>query len=248
MQQWNADQYAENVRFVSDLGSGVVALLAPRAGERVLDLGCGDGPLAAHLVSLGCEVVAVDASPEMVAAACQLGLNAHVVDGQELTYESEFDAVFSNAALHWMPRHDDVVAGVRRALRPGGRFVAEFGGGHNVKTIVEALNGQLAQRGIYLAGLNPWYFPQPEAYRSMLEAAGLAVTMIELFERPTPLPGDIVGWLETFAQSFTGALPVSERSVFLEAVREALRPTLCDAQGNWTADYVRLRFSARRVD
>jgi trans-aconitate methyltransferase len=248
MQKWNADQYAENVRFVSDLGGGVIDLLAPKAGERILDLGCGDGPFAAKLMGLGCDVVAVDASPEMIATARQLGLDARVADGQCLAFEDEFDAVFSNAALHWMPRYRDVVAGVRRALKPAGRFVAEFGGGHNVKTIVDALAARLGERGIDATQHNPWYFPGPDEYRAVLGSTGFDVTMMELFERPTPLPGDIVGWLETFAQTFTSPLPVTQRRVFLEEVRETLRPVLCDQDGNWTADYVRLRIFAQRLD
>src|SRR6266705_5788747 len=125
-QTWDANRYSENARFVSDLGMPVVELLAPRAGERILDLGCGDGSLTTKLVELGCQVVGVDASPAMVAAAQALGLDARVMDGQSLPFAQEFDAVFSNAALHWMPQVDTVIAGVWRSLKPGGRFVGEW--------------------------------------------------------------------------------------------------------------------------
>ena len=101
-QHWNPEQYGKNARFVSDLGMPVVDLLSPQSGERILDLGCGDGALSLKLVELGCKVVGVDSSAEMIRAADSLGLDAHVVDGQSLPYDSEFDAVFSNAALHWM--------------------------------------------------------------------------------------------------------------------------------------------------
>ena len=127
-QSWDPDAYARNARFVSDLGAPVVELLAPLAGERILDLGCGDGALTIKLVELECEVVGVDASAPQVEAARRLGLDARVADGARLGFNAEFDAVFSNAAIHWMKPPDDVIASVWRALRPGGRFVGEFGG------------------------------------------------------------------------------------------------------------------------
>ena len=127
-QSWSPERYARNARFVSDLGMPVVELLAPRSGERILDLGCGDGALTKKLVDLGCEVVAVDGSAAQVEGARALGLDARVMDGERLDFDAEFDAVFSNAALHWMKRADSVIDGVWRALRPGGRFAAECGG------------------------------------------------------------------------------------------------------------------------
>src|SRR5580698_543657 len=127
-QTWDPATYARNARFVSDLGSPVVELLAPKPGERILDLACGDGVLTKKLSDLGCEVVAVDSSTPQVEAARRLGLNAHVMKAEELPYREEFDAIFSNAALHWIKQADAVIAGVYRSLRPGGRFVAECGG------------------------------------------------------------------------------------------------------------------------
>jgi SAM-dependent methyltransferase len=247
IQTWDPDRYDRNARFVSDLGQPVLELLAPRAGERILDLGCGDGVLTERLVAAGCRVVGVDGSPAQVAAARARGLDAHVMDGQALTFENEFDAVFSNAAMHWMKRADAVIAGVRRALRPGGRFVGELGGEGCVAIIRAALVAALERRGIDGTALDPWYFPDVASYGQRLAAAGFAVRWIALIPRPTPLPGDVTGWLETFAESFTGALPARERPEFLAEVREALRPLLCDASGAWTADYVRLRFAAARA-
>jgi SAM-dependent methyltransferase len=149
----------------------------------------------------------VDGSPAQIEAARARGLDAHVMDGQALAFEDEFDAVFSNAAMHWMKRADAVIAGVHRALRPGGRFVGEFGGEGCVAHIRTALIAALERRGIDGAALDPWYFPDVASYGRRLEAGGLMVRWIALIPRPTPLPGDVVGWLETFAESFTGALP-----------------------------------------
>ena len=243
-QRWDPDRYARNARFVADLGQPVVELLAPQEGERVLDLGCGDGVLTRKVTDLGVDVVGVDSSAEQVAAACGLGLDARVMSGDALAFADEFDAVFSNAALHWVLRPAEVVAGVWRALRPGGRFVGEMGGHGNVRHIVSALVAALDRRGVDGGASIPWYFPTPDAYRGLLEAQGFKVQTIELIPRPTPLPGDIAGWLNTFAENFLRRVPAAERPAFLDEVAAALRPTLCDAEGRWTADYVRLRFAA----
>lgn len=244
-QSWDPEAYARNARFVSDLGAPVLELLAPRAGERILDLGCGDGALTTKLVELGCAVVGIDSSAPQIEGALRLGLDARVGDGQRLDFENEFDAVFSNAALHWMSDADAVIAGVRRALKPAGRFVAEFGGHGCIATIKNALVTALARRGIDGEALNPWYFPTVEDYSERLERGGFSIRYIALIPRPTPLPTEIDGWLETFAQNFIAALTDStQRSNFLNEVREMLRPTLCRADGKWFADYVRIRFAA----
>jgi SAM-dependent methyltransferase len=244
-QDWQADRYARHARFVADLGMPVVELLAPRSGERILDLGCGDGALTLKLRDLGCEVVGVDAGPDMIRKARQLGLDAHVVDGHELAFEHAFDAVFSNAALHWMSRDPPaVVRGVARALRPGGRFVGEFGGHGNVAAIVTALLAMMDRHGLDGRAAIPWYFPTPDEYRAVLESAGFNVERIELIPRPTPLPTDMSGWLDTFAEPFFRRLPEAGRAAARDEVVELLRPSLCDTAGRWTADYVRLRFRA----
>ena len=243
-QRWDPANYAENARFVSDLGEPVVALLAPAPGERILDLGCGDGELTQSLVAAGAEVVAVDGSAEQVAAARARGLVADVADGMALDFDAEFDAVFSNAALHWMKEPAAVVAGVRRALRPGGRFVAEMGGAGNVGAIEAALSRQLRNRGIDADACNPWYFPTPAEYGGLLTGADFQIEYIELIDRPTPLPGSMAAWLETFAQPFLNAVADDERPRILADTAAALEPKLRDADGKWTADYVRLRFRA----
>lgn len=247
-QTWNPERYSRNARFVADLGMPVVELLDPQPGERILDLGCGDGALTEKLVNLGCQVVGVDASPQQIEAARRRGLTAQVVDGHQLTFKQEFDAVFSNAALHWMKRSQEVIAGVWQALKPGGRFVGEFGGQGNVKLMRQALYQALQQRQIDPQPLDPWFFPSPEAYRQQLETQGFQVSFIQLIPRPTPIPGDILAWLETFAESFIFALPPTDRPDFLTEVREAVQPDLCDAQGNWMVDYVRLRFAATKPE
>ena len=229
---------------MSELGAPVLELLAPVRGERVLDLGCGDGALTEELVARGCRVVGVDGSAEQVAAARGRGLDARVGDGQRLGFDAEFDAVFSNAALHWMLDPDAVIAGVRRALVAGGRFVGELGGRGCVAQIVAALRAGLERQGVDQSAIQPWYFPDDHEYRRRLEHAGFAVEWIALIPRPTLLPGDIGDWLGTFAQTFLSA--ARDRDALLDGAREALRPTLCDGDGRWTADYVRLRFAARK--
>ena len=245
-QTWDPDRYARNARFVADLGAPVVELLAPRAGERILDLGCGDGVLTAKLALLGCQVIGVDASHQQVDAARKLGLDARVMNGEALDFDGEFDAVFSNAALHWMRNPSRVIAGVHRALKPHGRFVAELGGHGCVAKIKKALVEALNRSGVNGEAATPWYFPTVEGYSQHLTSGGFDLSYIALIPRPTPLPGDVTDWLETFAESFTSTLPPAERPSYIAEVREALRPELCDAEGRWTADYVRLRFAANK--
>jgi len=246
-QTWDPATYARNARFVSDLGSPVLELLAAKPGERILDLGCGDGVLTKKLVDLGCEVVAVDSSVPQVEAAKKLGLNAHAISGEDLPYTEEFDAVFSNAVLHWIKRADPMIAGVYRSLKPGARFVAECGGHGCVQKIRAALVQALDRRGVDGEARVPWYFPTPGDYATRLERAGFRVDSIALIPRPTPLPGDIVGWLETFALNFFQGFSDKERDDYLHEVRTALEPQLRDADGTWVADYVRLRFAATKA-
>jgi SAM-dependent methyltransferase len=243
-QTWQAESYARNARFVSELGMPVVALLAPKSGERILDLGCGDGALTEKIAAVGCTVVGVDTSRELLAVARSRGLDVHEADGQALAFGPEFDAVFSNAAIHWMRRADDVIAGVRRALKPGGRFVGEFGGFGNVAAIRVAVHAVLHQAGYDPSTVDPWFFPTPADYQGRLEAQGFRLDRIELIPRPTQLPTAIGPWLDTFASSFFSIAPESEHVKLCGRAAALLRPALCDEQGNWTADYVRLRFAA----
>lgn len=247
-QRWKPQGYAENASFVPELGRPLLDLLDPRAGERVLDVGCGNGTLTVELISRGALVVGVDASEEMVAAALSKGIDARVLDAYDLPFAAEFDAAFSNAALHWMRRDPDaVLRGIRRALRPNGRFVGEMGGPGNVASIRSALHDALRRRGVDPESVDPWYFPSVEEYRGRLERAGFRVERIEAFLRPTPLPTGMEGWLETFGGAYLNALPEGERPSACEEVIRSLRPTLCAPDGTWTAPYVRLRFRVHAV-
>ena len=246
-QHWNPETYARNARFVSDLGAGVFGLLAPRPGEQVLDLGCGDGALTEKLVAAGCRVIAIDSSAEQIGAARARGLDARRGSAETLPFQEEFDAVFSNAVLHWIRDAPAVIASVHRALKPGGRFVAEFGGAGCVQTVRLALIDAATRRGLDGPALDPWFFPTEAEYRAKLEAHGFEVRAITLFPRPTPLPGDITDWLETFAQPFLGAVAAGDRRAFIQEVRDAVQPALFDASRGWSADYVRLRFDARKA-
>ena len=243
-QRWSPDTYEDHVRFVSDLGAGVLEWLDPKPEERILDLGCGDGVLTVKLVERGATVVGADASEDFIRAACERGIDARLIDGHALTFEREFDAVFSNAALHWMTRPQAVIAGVARALKPGGRFVAEFGGFGNVAAFCAAIRAVGEAMGNNTIIDEPWFFPTEEQYSGMLEAAGFSVDRIVRFARPTPLPTGARGWLEIMRAPFFDQFG-QRRDEVLERVISAVEPSLRDHAGQWFADYVRLRFAAK---
>jgi SAM-dependent methyltransferase len=247
-QHWSATSYAANAHFVPALGQPVLDLLQPRPGERILDLGCGDGVLTEKLVALGARVVGIDNSPHMIAAARQRGIDAIVMDARNLAFENEFDAVFSNAALHWIKDDPEApIACAFRALRIGGRFVGELGGHACVGAITVALVSTLERRGVKdAASWIPWYFPTVDDYELRLRRAGFVPQSVQLIPRPTPLPTGMRGWLDTFANPFSAALPHEQRCGFLDEVAALLKPILCDANGRWTADYTRLRFAATK--
>ena len=247
MQTWDPDEYGRHARFVSNLGQPVVDLLDPKRGERVLDLGCGDGALTEKLVAAGCRVVAIDSSPEQVWAALERGLDARILDATALGFDGEFDAVFSNAVLHWITDPDAVLQEIRCALVPGGRLVAEFGGAGCVASIRDAFGTALSERGIDAEGANPWYFPTGDEYRTRLEANGFGVDMLSVFPRPTPLPSDVASWLEIFTQPFLATVPEDDRPDLVSEVRGLLKPALKTAGGVCVVDYVRLRTTATKL-
>jgi SAM-dependent methyltransferase len=246
--RWSPTDYAKNAAFVPELGKAVVELLAPRPGERILDLGCGDGVLTEALVAAGAEVVGIDASPEMIAAAKARGLDARVMDGQALSFDGEFDAVFSNAALHWMLDPPAVANGVFRALKPGGRFVGEQGGAGNIAKLRGALREVLTERGYRVPAEDPQWYASPEEFRAVYEGAGLGEIEAWLIDRPTPLPAGAAAWYRTFRAGFLDSAQVPEvgiDNVVAEAEARAA-PALRQPDGHWIADYVRLRFTMRK--
>lgn len=245
MNRWTSDTYRSHAAFVPGLGAAVLKLLNPRPGERILDLGCGEGSLTEKIAAAGATVVGIDASAEMIAGAQARGLDARLIDAERLPFSAEFDAVFSNAALHWVRDHEAMLAGVHRALRTGGRFVAEFGGHGNIAAMQVAIRSVLAKRG-WETNLHR-YYATPAEYSARLRRHGFDVKAIDLIPRPTPLPTGMRGWLETFERATLDRIPQSEREAFLRDVEDLLREEVCDSFGNWTAHYVRLRFLATAV-
>jgi trans-aconitate methyltransferase len=244
---WDADRYQRQFGFVSAMAGDLVELLDPRPGETVLDLGCGTGELAAQIAATGARVWALDADPAMVAAARErLGTDRVLLaDGHAFTVPEPVDAVFSNAALHWMPRPGEVIARVRATLRPGGRFVAELGGAGNIDAILEALGAAAAEAGLPEPP-TPWYFPTPGRYATLLEAGGFQVARMEHFPRPTPLEGGdhaLADWLAMFGRSLTAAVPPDLLPQVVARTAELAAPRLRH-DGRWLADYWRLRFVA----
>ena len=245
---WNPTLYDDHGGFVSELAAGLVVRLRPSPGERVLDLGCGTGTLSAEIARAGARVTGVDSSTEMIAAAREKypELAFEVADGQALNYASEFDAVFSNAALHWMPDAAGVLRGVESALGPGGRFVAEFGGAGCVGTVVQALSEVLREWDVDPAGYLAWYFPRPGQYAALMEAHGLTPRELNYFERPTPMPGEtgLGTWLSMFQARLSTDLK-DRWPVLCEEVSHRCRPALFH-DGRWLLDYVRLRVVATK--
>jgi len=241
-QTWSPETYLRHGVFVSLLGEPVVQVLAPKAGERILDLGCGEGVLTEKIVASGADVLGMDNSEEQVAGARARGLNAIAMDAREMEFENEFDAVFSNAALHWMSPLSKVFENVYRALKPGGRFVAEMGGAGNIQTIRMALYNALMHRGIDPSQYDPWSYLGDGSATKMLQGAGFETRSVTLIRRPTDLPGDIGPWLETFAGSFLQAVAQDQHPQLIDEVRDALQAQLFDPHNKWVADYVRLRF------
>jgi trans-aconitate methyltransferase len=243
---WNPERYARHAAFVPELGRGLLAWLDAQPGERILDLGCGGGVLSLEIAAQGARVIGLDGSEPQVRAARAGGVAAFVARGEAFALARPIDAVFSNAVLHWMKQPDAVLERVAGALRPGGRFVAELGARGNVASVHAALREAVARRGLDPEVVDPWYFPSGDEYRAKLVAHGFEVAQLEVFERPTPLPGDLREWLLIFGQSFLAAVAPPDQEQFLAEVKGAARPRLQAKDGSWSADYVRLRFRALR--
>ena len=238
--RWDAADYARVGRFVADLGEAALDLLDPKLGERILDVGCGDGALTRKIVQRGADVVGVDNSPELVAAAQAIGLEVCPMDAADMHFDREFDAAFSNAALHWMLDRDRVAKAISRALKNGGRFAGEMGGEGNLAQLREALDAELVARGYPPPLESSNWYPSVDEFAAVYEAAGFTEIDARLIERPTPMPDGISQWVTTFRRGWLdrAGVPEEERAEIGEAVAESV--------GSPQADYVRLRFIMRK--
>ena len=249
--QWNPDLYNAKHAFVFDYGAALIELLAPQTDERILDLGCGTGELTHRIHRAGARVTGLDRSPAMIRRARADYPQVTFEVGDATTYRAPrpYDAIFSNATLHWVKAYEAAAAGMYTNLRSGGRLVVEFGGQGNVAAIVGALRGQLVNRGYpRAAAADPWYFPSIGAYARVLERVGFRVTYAAHYDRPTPLADGrdgIVDWIKMFGAHFFEGVPGSEVEAIARAAQEALRPRLF-ADGRWVADYKRIRVVAVR--
>ncbi len=263
MTTWDAQGYDDRFSFVTTYGSAVLDLLAARPGERVLDLGCGTGHQAAELAAAGVTVVGLDADAAMLEVARAEHPEVAFVEGDAQSIDvlrlqaaagGPYDAVFSNAALHWLPRQDDVAAGVRALLRPEGRFVAEMGGAGNVAAVTAAIRAGRGAVGLDPDIPTPWTFPTPGELATRLEANGFAVELVQHFRRPTPLAvGDSpADWAAMMGAGLVADVPADRRAEFDRAVdaRAAMLglSQRADGEPGWWADYARLRFVARVPD
>jgi len=242
---WNANLYDQSHSFVSKYGNSLVELLAPKEGERILDLGCGTGDLAKKLDGQGVTVVGIDKSENMIAQAKNKYPTIHfsVKDATNLEYMNEFDAVFSNATLHWVKPPSKALACIYESLKIGGRFVAEFGGKGNVQLITNEIVKQITNEGIeFQSEHNPWYYPSIGQYAALMEEIGFRVTFAQHYDRPTPLEGEdgLSNWIHMFGSQFFTGIEEEQRLKIIAKIEDALRPVLYQ-EGAWVADYKRIR-------
>ena len=238
--KWDAADYARVGSFVAELGQAALDLLDPKPGERILDVGCGEGSLTWKIAKRGAAVTGIDNSLEMINAARAAGLDVLLLDAAQMKFESEFDAAFSNAALHWMLDKEQVAAAVFRALKPGGRFAGEMGGQGNIARLQEAVDEEMILRGYVPPADGKNWYPSPEEFAAVYEAAGFVQIDARLVDRPTPLEHGVAQWVTTFRRGWfdRANVPEEERTEIGEAVAERF--------GSDVADYVRLRFIMRK--
>jgi SAM-dependent methyltransferase len=217
-------------------------LLDPKQGERILDVGCGDGVLTKRIAERGATVTGIDNSLDMIRAAHANGVDALVVDSADMHFDREFDAAFSNAALHWMLDKNAVAAGIFRALKPGGRFAGEMGGAGNLKMLREALDEELVIRGYAPPVEASNWYASADDFASVYEAAGFDHIDARLIDRPTPIERGIAAWVTTFRKGWLdrAGVPEEERGEIGAAVAGRFQSNV--------ADYVRLRFIMRKPD
>jgi SAM-dependent methyltransferase len=238
--QWDAADYARVGSFVPELGAAALDLLDPQFGERILDVGCGDGTLTHKIVERGASVVGIDNSPELAAVARAVGLDVRIGDAADMAFDGEFDAAFSNAALHWMLEKARVAAAIFRALKSGGRFAGEMGGEGNLARMREALDAELVIRGYVPPSAAGNWYPSAEEFAAIYDAAGFEQIDARLIERPTPLPYGVAAWVMTFRKGWLdrAGVPEEERAEIARAVAASVDSDI--------ADYVRLRFIMRK--
>jgi trans-aconitate methyltransferase len=247
--KWDANLYDNKHSFVFQYGESVLELLAVKPGERILDLGCGTGHLTKKIQEQGAEVIGLDASAEMIAQAKENypELDFNVGNGASFSFAEPFDAVFTNATLHWIKDADGVIRSVYKALKPGGRFVGEFGGKGNNQLMMAATATVLKKHGYIKDGFTiPWYYPSTAEYATKLEAGGFRVTLVTHFDRPTLLQDGregIAKWFNMFGASIFKVVPAAELPQVLNEITDLLQPTN-EVDGQWYADYKRLRFVA----
>jgi trans-aconitate methyltransferase len=246
--QWNAELYDGKLGFVSEYGKSLIDLLQPQAGEQILDLGCGTGDLSNEIAQLGADVTGIDLAESMLEQAKRKYPHIPFLheNAETVRFTKQFDAVFSNAALHWMKNAKQVAESIWLALKPGGRFVAELGGKGNVETMVQALEEVLSTYGISGKERNPWYFPSIGEYSTLLEEQGFRVVYAVHFDRPTPLSdgeNGLANWFKAFGGDFFQGISEEEQNQIIEQVKEKTRSALWK-DGQWVADYKRLRVVA----
>jgi trans-aconitate methyltransferase len=238
--KWNAADYAKVGGFVSELGAAALDLLDPQPGERILDVGCGEGALTRKIVDRGAIVLGVDNSPEMVEAARAAGIDALLLDAADMQFFAEFDAAFSNATLHWVLEKEQAARAIFRALKPGGRFAGEMGGEGNLASLREALDEEMIIRGYAPPVEASNWYASPHEFASVYEAAGFTQIDARLIERPTTVEHGIAKWVTTFRRGWLdrAGVPEEERAEIGEAVANRIETSV--------ADYVRLRFVMRK--